>query len=190
MNPITEAAIERARTILHKILDHLTFCQEAIEITTEELGRGYAVMLNVRVSRPDMARLIGKQGANIRALTDLMHHVGDRAGIDLRINVTEPSEGKPDRARKFSPQQEWDSGPVRFLFEQICEAVFAAPAIVRIEDGHTCNSLICIETAEAGLSSAHKLKAALASLANSIGKANGRIMSLELVGSNVGRRTR
>lgn len=182
MNPPTQPTIERACLILGRIMDRLTFHPTLREITTEEMGRGYSVTITVRVSRPDMARMIGKQGATIRALSALLAAIGAKSGLSIALRLAEPWEAEPDQHGKFRPCNHWDADPTRRLLQDCCDAMFSSPAVVRIEDGRACCSLAEISIGNlVDRRTVAAVEKSLAWIANVLGKSEGRLLTLEIV---------
>lgn len=67
-----------------------------IERSTDDKG----VLLTISVSKPDMGRLIGKQGANIKAIRTVVQAFGAKQKEHVSIKVVEPGYGtETDNAR-------------------------------------------------------------------------------------------
>lgn len=70
---------------------------EKLEVTrtVDELG----VLLTVKVSRPDMGRILGKEGKNIKAIRSVIHTYGQLTQSRINVKVDEPDGSRYIHAR-------------------------------------------------------------------------------------------
>jgi len=78
--------------IIKSLVDH----PEAVKITrtVDEMG----VLLSLKVHPEDMGQIIGKKGATVRAIRDLVRIVGlkNRARVNLKIEEPEAAESSKE----------------------------------------------------------------------------------------------
>lgn len=73
------------KDLVHDIVSRLVTEPDAIRIS--EVAGEIATILEVRVSKPDLGRVIGKNGRTAEAIRTLVHAVATRAGRRVTLHV-------------------------------------------------------------------------------------------------------
>lgn len=60
------------------------------EVQVREIRRGGRMVLELRVAREDMGRVIGKDGRVVNALRTLLRVLAEREGVQVSLDVLEP----------------------------------------------------------------------------------------------------
>lgn len=179
MKTNTKVAPEQLATeLLTRIIKEITFHHENIRVTSSQLGRSHT--LAIQVHKGDMPRVLGKSGAHIKALETLAAAIGASGGVTIRLRLLEPEVGEPDRYEQFRPAENWNSSHVVLLLSDLVEAIFGSSK-VEIFDGEDCTSAleVTIATRE-NKAVIDAIGNALKVLFKAIGRANGRILTLDI----------
>lgn len=175
----TQSPEQIASSAIERILNYITFHPEDRKLNLSSLGRSWTI--SVRLHQADQPRAVGAKGSHVRALTDLVNRIGRRAAIPISFRLLEPEVGKPERHAPFSGQEDWDHEGVRELATDICNSILKYPVEVTSFDGDNFNSNLEIaadmrEPQEA----IDDLNAIITPLFNAIGKAQGRLLTVDL----------
>lgn len=180
MNTTTTNSAEAfAKDIILRILREITLHPQHIKLTESPLGR--TTTIKIQVNRGDMPRVIGSKGAHAMALETLVGIIGRRQNALLKTRVIEPEVGEQDRFSKFAPREEWDKQKVQDLMTDIVESIFQYPVRVEVMDGEEYQS-VCEVFVSQGENKelVQTVNAALNPLFVAIGKANGRLLTVNV----------
>jgi predicted RNA-binding protein YlqC (UPF0109 family) len=168
--------------ILTRILDQFTYHPENRKVWAAAVGRSW--IIKIQLHRADTPRAVGERGSHVRALEMIAAAIGAKAGANIRTQLLEPEVGLPERYHKFKPMESWNSAEVKAIAEQIAEHAFVAPATVTIHDGEDFTSTleIVVDRSE-NKNLASTMQQAMQVVFNAIGKANGRILVVDVVSS-------
>jgi predicted RNA-binding protein YlqC (UPF0109 family) len=144
-----------------------------------------SIVLTLQAHAADTPRLIGSGAETFRALGIIAAAMGARAGLRVSIPpIREPVVGEPDRY-KFAPQKQWPKERIVALLTDVARAAFADSGAVEVklfDDDASVSTTIELWVArnERG-ALVFALGAALRTLFDAIGKANGRILYLDVI---------
>jgi len=179
---------EIAAWLARRVLEEITFHKSDLHVTPTQVGR--SCMIKVQVHKADMPRAIGSGGLHHRALDTLIAAIGIKYAVNMRVNLVEPEVGRPERYERFEASHNWNSEPVVALLRDICAAVFITSAEVSAHDAAdaTTNLEVTVSAREPR-KIIEPIGKALQVLFNAIGKANGRIVLLDVAieGENTAR---
>jgi predicted RNA-binding protein YlqC (UPF0109 family) len=144
-----------------------------------------SIVLTLQAHAADTPRLIGSGAATYNALVTVATALGARAGLRVSIPpIREPDVGEPARY-KFTPQEQWPKERIVTLLTDTARAAFADPDAIEVklfDDDASVSTTIELWVArnERG-ALVFALGAALRTLFDAIGKANGRLIFLDVV---------
>lgn len=124
MRESTEETLQIVRSILHTYTDH----PADTRITAKEVPG--AVYWTIKVNPDDHGKVTGRQGAHIRALTDLVVQIGRAAGETYQFALVEPDAG-PRRKWDRPIAHEYDPSNAVELLEWTVSAALDADADVK-----------------------------------------------------------
>lgn len=167
------------RRIVTEIISH----PENLVIESKEFTQ--SLVLTVQAHAADTPRLIGEGAVNYKALVVVATALGARAGLRVSVPpIREPVVGEPDRY-KFSPTPDWPKEKIVKLLTDTARATFADPDAVEVklfDDESTVSTTVELWVARNERSAlVFALGAALRTLFDAIGKANGRLIYLDVV---------
>ncbi len=144
-----------------------------------------SIVLTVQAHAADTPRLIGEGAANYKALVTVATALGARAGLRVSVPpIREPVVGAPDRY-KFNANDHWPKDRIVRLLTETAQATFAEPDAVEVklfDDDSTVSTTIELWVARNERSAlVFALGAALRVLFDAIGKANGRLIYLDVI---------
>lgn len=170
---------DTAAWLVRRILEEITFHHADLHVTPTQVGRSW--MIKVQVNRADMPRVIGGGGLHHRALDTIVAAVGVKNAVNMRLHVLEPDVGRPERFEKFEASHNWNAEPVVRLLRDICAAVFITQAEVSARDvADATTNLEVILSGKEPRKIIEPIGKALSALFNAIGKANGRIVMVDV----------
>lgn len=156
---------------------------DALVLEVQERPTSYTITIQAHAA--DTPRLIGEAGRNYRAIASMMSLIGGRARHRIHIPpIKEPVVGVHERYQ-FCPDLHWPKEDLRSLLCRVARAMFEHPEAVRVEMEDieatlSTNVQILVAKTEATA----MVKAAqdcLTVLWDAIGKANGRLLYLDVV---------
>lgn len=166
--------------LLKRIISEIIFHPEDLKITPTSIGRSWTI--RVMLHRADTPRCVGKGGNHIKSMDKLANLIGAKNGVNVRVMLSEPEVGKAERYAQFKPSEKWNGQEVAKLAKDVGDAIFASETstIVGDVDGTTSSIEMTVSRREnKALVSA--VQEAMQVLFNAIGKANGRILFLDIV---------
>lgn len=103
--------------------------------------------VEIRVSRGDTPRVIGKSGAHFKAIRAVMHEVGVQNGMLIGVPQVLPAihGSAGDRFPKFKPNPKWPKDEVRKLMLDVVAAATgddAAVAVNETKDAYKCEVMV------------------------------------------------
>jgi predicted RNA-binding protein YlqC (UPF0109 family) len=108
MNEISMADIpqdsEFVEYIVKALVDHPEDVQ--VERSIDEMG----VLITLSVNPTDMGMVIGREGANAKALRTLLRVIGARNNARVNLKINEPEGGQRDRSARHSSSETNASG--------------------------------------------------------------------------------
>jgi len=170
-----QATLHVVEGIVQEIIQH----PDKAKVTLSQLGRTSTI--KVQVSKADMPRVIGKGGANAQAIQKFAEMVSARHRAVVKAQIAEPVDNAMAQEVKFVRQDAWNSAHVLQLMTEACELVLKHPFTIEVLDGENHESVIevvCGDLEHADLTKF--LMDALQPLVNSMGKANGRLLSINI----------
>jgi predicted RNA-binding protein YlqC (UPF0109 family) len=144
-----------------------------------------SIVMTLQAHAADTPRIIGSGAENFKALGIIAAALGARAGLHVSVPpIREPVVGEPDRY-KFSPQPDWPKERIVKLLTDLARAAFADSSAVEVklfDDDASVSTTIELWVArnERG-ALVFGVGAALRTLFDAIGKANGRLIFLDVV---------
>jgi len=144
-----------------------------------------SIVVTIQAHAADTPRLIGEGAANYKALVLLAVALGARAGLRVSIPpIREPVVGKPDRY-KFAPNESWPKEKIIKLLLDVARGTFSDPDAVEakvFDDDSTVSTTVELWVARnERLALVTGFGSALRTLFDAIGKANGRLLYLDVV---------
>lgn len=88
------SSAERGASLLTQIVRELVDEPTAVEVTAVEGVQ--CVVFEIKVGKPDVKRIIGRQGRTANAVREIMTNIGAKQKRRFRVEVVEPS---PDSHR-------------------------------------------------------------------------------------------
>ncbi len=173
---------ETCVNILTRILDQFTYHPETRKVWAVAVGRSW--MVKLQLHRADTPRVVGERGSHIRALDTISAAIGAKNGVNIRTQLLEPEVGLPERYHKFKPAENWNTEAVTKLADDICASVFVSPYAVKVNDGADFTSTIEIQIDRSeNKTLVDTIQKAMQVVFNAVGKANGRILFVDVVTS-------
>ena len=144
-----------------------------------------SMVLTVQAHAADTSRLIGEGASNYKALVTMATALGGRAGMRVSVPpIREPVIGERDRY-KFTPNPEWPRTRIMDLLSDTARAVFADPDAIEIkpfdDDGTVSTTVELWVARNERTTLVHPVGEALRTLFDAIGKANGRLIYLDVI---------
>lgn|SRR3990167_583504 len=78
--------MEKSQKFVEAVLGYMTTQPFTVKATTDEMG----VLLTLQVHQSDMGKIIGKEGANAKALRTLLRVVGMSENARVNLKIEEP----------------------------------------------------------------------------------------------------
>lgn len=177
---MNNATPELARSIVERIVKEIALHTNDVRTSLESLGRVW--MINVQVNRGDMPRIIGKGGAHSQALSTIIAAIAAKTGEQIRLSIVEPAVGVKDRYPSFAPNFSWNAAPAMTLLSDICDATLPGKSTIRNLDSVNMATVLEVRVdPRVRFDILRGLQSALNTLFNAIGKANGRLLTVELL---------
>lgn len=167
---------EIAENIVRRIVKGIALHQGDVEVGLA--GEGTMPIVNVRVNRGDMSRLIGKAGAHSRALEVVVAAISAKYGVPVRVFIQEPTTGMKDRYGGFAPNLNWNSAPLMMLLSDVCDACFSRPTTLDVQDMDVTSTFTVRVDMKEQQPIVQAVSVALGILFNAIGRASGRIVAI------------
>jgi len=141
-------------------------------------------MIKIQRHRADTPRAVGERGSHIKAIDQLCSVIGAKGGVNIRTQLLEPEVGSTERYHKFKPAASWNSEAVKSIAQDICEATLTIPVEVKVHDGEDFTSTleIVVDRSENHML-VDTVTKSMEVLMNAVGKANGRILFVDVVKS-------
>ena len=75
------------KTAVEKIVKSLVGDADAVEVSEKSDGR--SIILQVRVGKDDMGRIIGREGRTVKAIRSLLFYAGQKHGKRFTLDIVE-----------------------------------------------------------------------------------------------------
>lgn len=177
-NPVGEKVERVLRDIVHEIILH----PDDFEVIQIPLSSHLVV--NLRAQTSDTGRIIGPKGAHFLALKIIVAAVGASCTKRVLLGRMEPPlDGKgPDSYNKLVFKKDWNEAKVREILERTVASIFTYPSSVTVKDVDEVTSVLCVTISSRERADlVAQVSDALQTLFNAVGKANGRIVLVDVV---------
>jgi predicted RNA-binding protein YlqC (UPF0109 family) len=168
--------------LVNRILAEFTYEHEHRRVFAEAVGRSFVI--KIQLHRADTPRAVGERGSHIQALDRVVAAVGNKSGVNMRAQLIEPEVGEKSQYGRFKPATNWNREGILKLLTDIGNAVFLGKTSVRLHEAGgtdiTSSVELHVERTE-NRQLVEVVAGALKILFNAIGKANGRLLFLDVV---------
>jgi predicted RNA-binding protein YlqC (UPF0109 family) len=166
--------------MVKRIANEITFHHKELKVYAREAGLGWTVFIEAH--RGDIPRLIGGGGQTFKALDAVCALIGNKYRMGIRLTIDEErAVGEKDRYETFKHAENWNKEGILRLLEDLCRAILEEPARISTQDERTNRTVIIVLLSKKEVPAvAEAAKKALGILFNAIGKANGRLVSLDV----------
>jgi predicted RNA-binding protein YlqC (UPF0109 family) len=83
----------------------------------------------------DQPKLIGREGANFKAMAVLLSRAGDLMGVDVELAIPSQSENRVRGFSSFRPNPTWNHKKMLNDLLAVCELVFSQPVEIDVYQG-------------------------------------------------------
>lgn len=172
-----ENTYDEIEDALIQVLEAFTEEHEHLTIDSEVVGDILAVRIQAHAS--DTGRIIGDKGGMIKAIQKVFAQIGiTKTGAPVKIRLLEPEVGSRRHYPPFKDDPNWPKDKIVGIFETLADLAYVYPVEMTLHEG-TDFAMIQIDIAN-DEPAQDDLEDALTVLAKAIGKANGRILHVEV----------
>lgn len=169
--------------LLTNLLSHYISHPEVLSVTEE--AQDHLCSIYVKGHRADQGVLVGTKGANVKALQLLTGEIGRQRGETVSLQIVEPFPGIATPKPPFVSRSTWnirDDAKIEKLLDTVLSAVFGERnyGLANACDNDSEKTRFIVETPDVTLA----IEGALNTIFRAIGKAQGRIISVDCRQSN------
>lgn len=169
-------AIETAKELVRRLVSNYVFDEKSIEVTSN--SHGVLHLVKLRVHGGDMGRAVGPKGAHIRALSWIIESFGQQKGLNIELNLEEPTQGGTRVNGRLGRAAAWNHAGIVELLRDVNKATLGQDFhIEEVTDGD-----ITVLNVRAGaamrINRLGDYHANVAALFNIIGRAHGKILKV------------
>lgn len=174
---------ERLAELFSEILREFILHPGELEVVAVQLTKSATV--HIKANGGDVGRIIGERGAHFKALQHVCLAVSHKHKTAIELApVAEPESGRADRYQKFAAKENWREKEVLSLLTRTVRMIFRHESVIDIETKNMPGAItvftVRIARAEDG-DIVQIMQAALKTIFNAVGKANGRTLYVELI---------
>jgi len=171
---------EDVRALVVRMVSGLIVENRHLEVS---VGGRNCVNVEIRVSRSDTPRVIGKAGAHFKAIRSILLQIGMTQGKLIEVPQVLPAihGGVPEKLPKFHPNPNWPKGELTRLIKDVVEAATGRGAGVVLNataEAYKCEVMVKMGDAMPKEQRAEFFQS-LSTLFSAIGKTCGVILSFD-----------
>jgi predicted RNA-binding protein YlqC (UPF0109 family) len=144
-----------------------------------------SITVTIQAHAADTPRLIGSQAQNYSAISAIAVAIGAKAGYRVHVPpIREPVVGQPERFR-FASRPDWPREKLIKLVRDTMDAMFLHPSSIVYDEAEDPDGLMTtldvVVSAQEREVLARELAGPVRKLFDAIGRANGRLLAVDLV---------
>lgn len=149
-------------------------CEKPAELKISAVETARNLSLEIVPSPVDVSKIIGKQGANIKAISRIAEAMTHSIGKRIKIDVSSDTEESGFKPYKFNPK--YDAREEAALLSELMACVFHDGVTVKVAPLNTKTTALMISGAEHW---ENELEKDLATVFNAIGRNKGHDLIVE-----------
>jgi predicted RNA-binding protein YlqC (UPF0109 family) len=164
------------------------FCRFPKDLRIKVSETGHSIIVSYSAHADDVRKLVGKRGSMFAALELVLRAVAARIRKRAKLIVDEPHTGQPQPAAAFVADPTWMETKARKLMQELSKLLFDGETEIKFNELSSDLSTMILEIGENETwieSDGHEildteLSEALSRIFDSIGRAQGRKLYVEL----------
>lgn len=174
-----EQVVERGSKMVDEVIRSMTKHPDRVKVNVAESGAG-VVTIQITAHPSDTRRIVGVQGSNLGALSNLTRLLFRGSGKMVQYSRVEFYEVPEDIREGFTPDSEWPKDRIVNLVDRLSRAVFDCKEVT-VEAIDVPDSVTVINVKVGVVSDAvRRFGSAMSKVFNVIGNVHGRILMVRV----------